>query len=159
MPDGRVLVHELSLAQLNGLRQVTLSHVPTSGRYGGNMFRHAELAEADGSYVIDPGTKQAIGRRLAAALTRRNVNQAQLAIFAGVSRQAVNHWVKGRDLPQLGTLYRIAQEYKLSVDHLLFGSIYTPEALDLARQIADMPENERRALQNIFGKKPPGASK
>lgn len=111
----------------------------------------ANNSEEEPSAALDPVLRRQIGQRLGAALKRKDVTLAGAAALCGLERQAAWNWVHGKNLPALAQLYRIAKEYRLSVDHILFGSLYTPEALDMAREITDLPQSQRDALKAIFG--------
>jgi transcriptional regulator with XRE-family HTH domain len=108
---------------------------------------------SDEGTQLDDKTRAAIGKRLAEALKRRGVSQVAAAKLVGRTRQAVNHWVKGRNLLDTYALYKIITEYHLSADYILTGS----EAAKLAQTITNMPAEQRRELATIFA--PPVSDK
>jgi len=114
------------------------------------MSRKPKQDAAGTSVALPEQTRIQIGRRLGASLKRKGASQAAAGRVALVTRAAVNNWIMGRNLPELAQLHRMAVEYGLSLDYILLGSIYTPETLDLARRIADMPCSQREALRDIF---------
>ncbi len=100
---------------------------------------------------LERALREQIGRRLLQSLKRHGVTQAEAAVTLNVTRAAVGNWVKGRNLPEVAQLYRLADKHKLSIDYILFGALYTPEVVDLARRIVDLPSPQRAGLAAIFG--------
>lgn len=68
-------------------------------------------------------TKQEFGRRLQAVLMDRNLNQSDLARAAGLGRDAVSTYVRGRSFPEPKNLAKIAQALGVSTQALLPNTI------------------------------------
>ena len=67
-----------------------------------------------------PERRSAIGSRLRANRTMRNLTLRELARRVGVSPSLISQIETGRSQPSVGTLYAIATELEVSVDDLLF---------------------------------------
>lgn len=48
-----------------------------------------------------------------------NLNQEQFAALVGVDQTAVSYWEKGKGLPKLSTLKKLARLFEMTVDDLL----------------------------------------
>jgi transcriptional regulator with XRE-family HTH domain len=59
-----------------------------------------------------------IGRRIARVRRRMKLNQSQLALLVGVSRQAVSEWEKGAE-PKASHLRKIARVTKTPLAELV----------------------------------------
>ena len=67
-----------------------------------------------------PERRSAIGSRLRANRTMRNLTLRELARRVGVSPSLISQIETGRSQPSVGTLYALATELEVSVDDLLF---------------------------------------
>jgi len=67
-----------------------------------------------------PERRSAIGARVRANRTLRNLTLRELARRVGVSPSLISQIETGRSQPSVGTLYAIATELEVSVDDLLF---------------------------------------
>jgi len=59
-----------------------------------------------------------IQESLRMAMARKNINQAELARRAGVSRSTISLIVRGRRVPSLGLAKKIARELGITVETL-----------------------------------------
>lgn len=73
-------------------------------------------------------TKQEFGRRLTALMRERNWNQSDLARAAGMGRDAVSTYVRGRSLPEPKSLKKLADAFRLEPQQLLPNAMM--EAMD-----------------------------
>ena len=150
LPAASVMTGSLmppSLVQIDSASQAHVSRRSSAGAY-------STVVQDDDSLALADRTRRDIGLRLQIELARAGATQTDAAKVALVSKQAVNHWVKGRTLPQFAQLYRLAQRYQFSTDYVLFGRIISPEVIDLATRIASMPENARALLAEMFAHDP-----
>ena len=63
--------------------------------------------------------KKDFGQRLRAAMLKCKFTQSDLARRAGINRDAVSHYVRGRSLPRDGALDSLARALNTSVEALL----------------------------------------
>lgn len=59
------------------------------------------------------------GNKIKAYRKSKNVNQTQLAMILGVSKQSVCDWEKGRSVPSHKNLRKIAEFFNITIDNLL----------------------------------------
>ena len=64
-------------------------------------------------------TKQEFGRKLHAILLERGWNQSEMARRAGIGRDAISTYVRGRSLPEPATLKRMAEALGMEPTELL----------------------------------------
>jgi transcriptional regulator with XRE-family HTH domain len=64
-------------------------------------------------------TKQEFGRRLQALMRERNWNQSDLARAAGMGRDAVSTYVRGRSLPEPKSLKKLSDAFGMEPQQLL----------------------------------------
>ncbi len=57
-------------------------------------------------------------KRLKALMNENNTKQTELADVIGVTRQAVSKWINGEAIPDLASVIKIAEFYKVSIDSL-----------------------------------------
>lgn len=60
-----------------------------------------------------------IGKKIAKARKEKNLTQAELADYLGVSYQAVSNWERGQSMPDIDKLADISEVLSLSLDDLL----------------------------------------
>jgi transcriptional regulator with XRE-family HTH domain len=104
---------------------------------------------------VEPWTdsdRQAFGRRLAEARDKKNKTQTEVGAMFDLGKQAVSSWEKGRNAPTAEQLARLAVEYDVGADWLLFGRSPKParqfsgRALRLAALHDDSGEQLRNAI-------------
>lgn len=61
-------------------------------------------------------------QRLADLLTKNNTNMSELAVYVGVSPQAVKQWVDGSTAPKGANLKKAAEYLKTTEAHIQFGA-------------------------------------
>ncbi len=59
------------------------------------------------------------GKRLAGFRRKANLTQMEVAEQLGISFQAVSYWERGKTMPDLSNLVRIAELYRVSIDEIL----------------------------------------
>lgn len=69
---------------------------------------------------------QALGQRIRQARQSRNITQEKLGELVGLSTAHIGHIERGTRVPSLDTVYRIATELEVSIDHLLLDSTQSP---------------------------------
>jgi len=94
--------------------------------------------------------------RLKAARTKAGITQRELGIRIGMEPSSasgrMNHYEKGRHIPDIDTLKRMADELGVPINYFFCESELTAE---LARLIANMTETEQAALIAELNKKQP----
>src|SRR5690606_25980368 len=65
----------------------------------------------------------AFGQRLARAMRDAELTQAEVSRLMGVSRSAVNWWVKGITYPSIENAERLADLLRVTPEFLLFGVV------------------------------------
>ncbi len=74
--------------------------------------------------------KDILRERITEARKRKKLNQAQLAERAGITPAAISQIEKGRRVPTIGVLHKIAVVLKVSLDYLT-GNTHESELKDL----------------------------
>ena len=62
-----------------------------------------------------------IGEKIRNAREEKNLTQAQAAESLMVSRQTISSWENGKSLPDILSVIRMSELYKISLDELLKG--------------------------------------
>jgi len=97
-----------------------------------------------------------IPARLKAARTKAGITQRELGIRIGMEPSSasgrMNHYEKGRHIPDIDTLKRMADELGVPINYFFCENELTAE---LARLIANMTETEQAALIAQLIKKQP----
>ncbi|HFQ6994996.1 TPA: helix-turn-helix domain-containing protein [Klebsiella pneumoniae] len=97
-----------------------------------------------------------IPARLKAARTKAGITQRELGIRIGMEPSSasgrMNHYEKGRHIPDIDTLKRMADELGVPINYFFCENELTAE---LARLIANMTETEQAALIAQLSKKQP----
>lgn len=75
-----------------------------------------------------------------------NLTQEQFAARLHVTRQAVSNWENDKNLPDIETLIKIASEFHVSLDKLIFGGAEMNKMTE--KLVRDGSEN-RRAKMNL----------
>ena len=98
------------------------------------------------------------GKRLSKFRRNANLTQMEVAEKLGISFQAVSFWERGKTMPDLSNLVRIAEIYNVSIDEILNNErqisaiknfIHNDEAGDLLEIISIMkPQDIIRAIEN-----------
>ncbi len=93
--------------------------------------------------------KVAFGLRLHDARERKGLSQPDVAALFDITKQAVSAWEKGRNLPTVEQLARLAREFETSADWLVFGELRAKAFSDqLLERVAKLSQDERRKLEN-----------
>ncbi|WP_312077879.1 MULTISPECIES: helix-turn-helix domain-containing protein [unclassified Leclercia] len=94
--------------------------------------------------------------RLKTARTKAGITQRELGIRIGMEPSSasgrMNHYEKGRHIPDIDTLKRMADELGVPINYFFCESEQTAE---LARLIANMTETEQAALIAELNNKQP----
>lgn len=94
--------------------------------------------------------------RLKSARTKAGITQRDLGIRIGMEPSSasgrMNHYEKGRHIPDIDTLKRMADELGVPINYFFCENELTAE---LARLIANMTETEQAALIAQLNKKKP----
>ncbi|MBE6713742.1 MAG: helix-turn-helix transcriptional regulator [Ruminococcaceae bacterium] len=72
---------------------------------------------------------KALGERIRAARRAKNMTQETLGEICSLSAAHIGHIERGTRIPSLDTLYKISLALSVSVDHLLFDSACTVDAV------------------------------
>lgn len=70
-------------------------------------------------YYINIMKKNIFPKRLRELRTENILSQQKLALIIGISQQAVFNWEKGITQPNIETLIRLAELFKVSIDYLV----------------------------------------
>lgn len=95
-----------------------------------------------------------IGARLEHARKLRKMTQTQLGLLVDRTKGAVSQWENGQAQPDLDVLARICDALRVSADYIVRGidaQYLTSSTLELARRIAALPDDQRAALEKVFG--------
>lgn len=63
--------------------------------------------------------EKVFAERIEAARKCRGISQAELAARVGLRQSAINHFVRGRRIPSVDTLLKLADELNTSIGYLL----------------------------------------
>ena len=85
-----------------------------------------------------------IGKQIAAMRKEKGIRQEELAVFAGVSTQAVSKWENG-GVPDTELIPKIADFFSVSIDTLFGRELtgYSDAQAALMRRISEAPQDER----------------
>ncbi len=103
---------------------------------------------------LDPD-KQALGKRLAAAreeagYTQPSAAEALSALGFPMTKQAISHWERGRNVPDALMLRRLARLYGASADVLLGDQALSPEAARFATELDQLEASDREAFLDAW---------
>ena len=90
--------------------------------------------------------------RISELRKEKNVSQKELASYLNVSQAQISKYESGVNEPDIGTLIRIADFFKISIDELLgHNSMETFfSGNDLVKLIEDLSLSDRLLVQNII---------
>lgn len=89
--------------------------IPCGDWQGGFAYSPREMAESPDK---DPVAER-IGRTIAAAIARLDVDNTKIGLALGKQRQNVQHWVKGRHLPKASELPQLCELLGIDANELL----------------------------------------
>ena len=84
-----------------------------------------------------------IGDKIKNAREENNLTQTQAAESLMVSRQTISNWENGKSLPDILSVIRMSELYKISLDELLKGDIAMMEKIE---KDAEISKTERKIL-------------
>lgn len=100
-----------------------------------------------------------IASRIKALRSENNFSQEALGEAIGVSKGAVSQYEKGDNLPSVDILIKIAELFKVSLDHLLTGKQYSntipishtedPQAIYKVRYVEDELQELRNEMAEL----------
>jgi transcriptional regulator with XRE-family HTH domain len=100
---------------------------------------------------MDPWTDQdraAFGKRLRDARISKALSQPDVAAMFDATKQSVSSWEKGRNLPTAEDVARLADEFGVSVEWLLFGVQTQALSMDLRKRLVSMDADSLRRIEN-----------
>ena len=84
-----------------------------------------------------------IGDKIKNAREENTLTQTQAAESLMVSRQTISNWENGKSLPDILSVIRMSELYKISLDELLKGDIAMMEKIE---KDAEISKSERKIL-------------
>ena len=88
-----------------------------------------------------------IGEKIRNAREENNLTQAQAAESLMVSRQTISSWENGKSLPDILSVIRMSELYKISLDELLKGDKAMMEKIE---KDAEIQKVERKLIKYAF---------
>lgn len=88
-----------------------------------------------------------IGEKIRNAREENNLTQAQAAESLMVSRQTISSWENGKSLPDILSVIRMSELYKMSLDELLKGDKAMMEKIE---KDAEIQKVERKLIKYAF---------
>lgn len=88
-----------------------------------------------------------IGEKIRNAREEKNLTQAQAAESLMVSRQTISSWENGKSLPDILSVIRMSNLYKMSLDELLKGDKAMMEKIE---KDAEIEKVERKLIKYAF---------
>ena len=88
-----------------------------------------------------------IGEKIRIAREEKNLTQTQAAESLMVSRQTISSWENGKSLPDILSVIRMSNLYKLSLDELLKGDKAMMEKFE---KDAEIQKVERKLIKYAF---------
>lgn len=88
-----------------------------------------------------------IGEKIRNAREENNLTQAQAAESLMVSRQTISSWENGKSLPDILSVIRMSNLYKMSLDELLKGDKAMMEKIE---KDAEIEKVERKLIKYAF---------
>lgn len=82
------------------------------------------------------------------ALVAREESKVAFAKKTGVSKQALNNWLQGKNAPDIETVARIAQIYGISFEDILNGSLVNEQSAD-RHPAADSYPNKLAEMRSL----------
>lgn len=90
--------------------------------------------------------KTKMGNFLVRLRTERNLKQQDVAEIFKVSPQAVSKWESGESVPDIGTLEKLSDFYKVGIDEIINGELKNPNANVSTVVVAKSPTLEDRGI-------------
>lgn len=87
-----------------------------------------------------------LGNKIAEARKKINLSQADLAKQVSISAQAVGKWERGESMPDIATLSKLAEIFKLDLNH------FSNAASEGKSETAVLENSERKELENVLVK-------
>lgn len=94
--------------------------------------------------------KEAFGARLRAARQAKGMTLVEVGAMFDTSKQTVQHWEAGRNMPSAEQVARLAREYGRSLEALVYGVSSSALSDDLMSRLAQADEETRRRLENML---------
>ena len=88
-----------------------------------------------------------IGEKIRNAREEKNLTQTQAAESLMVSRQTISSWENGKSLPDILSVIRMSELYKISLDELLKGDKAMMRKIE---KDADIQKVERKLIKFAF---------
>lgn len=88
-----------------------------------------------------------IGEKIRNAREENNLTQAQAAESLMVSRQTISSWENGKSLPDILSVIRMSDLYKMSLDELLKGDKAMMEKIE---KDAEIQKEEKKLIKYAF---------
>ena len=95
-----------------------------------------------------PEQRAAFGERLRESRKAKALTLVEVGVMFDTSKQTVNHWEAGRNMPSAEQVARLAEEYGCSVEWLLYGRQAPSLSMELLRHLASADAETRRKLEN-----------
>src|SRR5574344_127434 len=90
--------------------------------------------------------KEKMGKFLTQLRNDRNMRQQDEAEIFQVSPQAISKWESGDSVPDIGTLEKLSNFYKVGIDEIINGEIKNPNANVSTLVVARNPSLEDRGI-------------
>ncbi len=91
-----------------------------------------------------------IGSRLIELRKKQGLSQAALSQQLGINRSTYAEWEIGRRRPELDSLIKLAEFYKVSTDFILGLDKATLAASRSDDPLADLPEEARKSVEEFI---------
>ena len=91
-----------------------------------------------------------LSQRLKQLRADKNINQMELARDLGVNQGTVGKWETGSRKPDSEMLSRLADYFSVSIDYLLGRDEKNSDVILLARNLSNLPAEDREFLINNF---------
>lgn len=107
---------------------------------------------------MDDHDPQTLGKNIARLRRRKHWTQRQLADLLHTDHSMVTRWEKGKAVPRLATLERLAEVFEVSTDELSgqvvpaasMPALQDPELSSLLHQIPTLDQRDREALKAVL---------
>lgn len=112
-----------------------------------------------------------IGKRIKYERERLGLSQEDIGNNLSVSKQCISGWENGRNMPDVISMYKLSQIFKLTIEELLLSSssdsqcdddsdsqnkatiILTDKELKIINKLRAMPPDKKHAIETLFGAK------
>ncbi|MFY7913564.1 MAG: helix-turn-helix domain-containing protein [Rubrivivax sp.] len=95
-----------------------------------------------------PQQRAEFGERLREARKAKGMTLVEAGAVFDTSKQTINHWEAGRNMPSAEQVARLAEEYGCSVEWLLYGRQAAIFSIELLRHLAQADTETLRRLEN-----------